>query len=38
MKDGFIKAAAGTIDVVVANVQYNTSRFWRGCVRRTRRA
>ena len=22
MKDGFIKAAAGTIDVVVADVQY----------------
>ena len=27
MKDGFIKAAAGTIDVVVANVQYNTKQI-----------
>ena len=24
MKDGFIKAAAGTVDVVVADVEYNT--------------
>ena len=27
MKDGFIKAAAGTIDVVVADVQYNTEQI-----------
>ena len=27
MKDGFIKAAAGTIDVVVADVQYNTKQI-----------
>ena len=27
MKDSFIKAAAGTIDVVVADVQYNTEQI-----------
>ena len=27
MKDGFIKAAAGTVDVVVADVQYNTEQI-----------
>lgn len=27
MKDGFIKAAAGTIDVVVADVQYNSEQI-----------
>lgn len=27
MKDGFIKAAAGTIDVVVADVEYNTQQI-----------
>ena len=27
MKDGFIKVAAGTVDVVVADVQYNTEQI-----------
>ena len=27
MKDGFIKAAAGTVDVVVADVAYNTEQI-----------
>ena len=27
MKDGFIKTAAGTVDVVVADVQYNTEQI-----------
>lgn len=38
MTDGFIKTAAGTIDVQVADVQTNTDTTSRACGRRTRPA